>query len=142
MMQWLADNKEWLFSGGGLVFVSFISIFFTSWAKNRNERKKKKILKVDKESSYISLPGAENIDSNNLKVSYKDKVYDSLCLYSVTVENIGLIPIENQNLVFSIPHDVSVIDTFLKANLNAITSIDNEAIVDDRKDITYTINRL
>ena len=42
-MQWIMENKEWLFSGAGIVIFSFIVNYFIQKTENNKQTQKSKL---------------------------------------------------------------------------------------------------
>ncbi len=148
-MEWLEQNKDWFLSGAGIFIVSsivsFLSVVLTLWWKSRIERKKKKKLKVVSALSRFSIPSSENnttIPREHIKISYKGKEYENLCVYSAKAQNIGIPAIENQRLHVLLPENADVIEIIEDKSLASI-HVNNEQIESTgSNESIYTFERL
>lgn len=52
MLNWLNENKEWIFSGGGVVFVSWLGALFFN--KKKNDSKGQRISSGKNSKNYQS----------------------------------------------------------------------------------------
>ena len=145
MIDWILQNKEWVFSGAGILVVtgvfSFLSVVMTLWLKSRSERKKKRRLQLLEKLVKFEIPHAEkSIDGGLLLVSYKAKEYKHLCHYSVFIENSGSSSIENQNLLFSFPKEASVLEKLVEPS-SSLINISSEEL-NNTNEILYRVDRL
>lgn len=144
-MEWIEQNKEWFLSGAGLFLVtsvvSFFSVLFTLWLKSRAERKKRKKLRIGTSTTKFSLP-TSSLDrkefANDIKVIYEGTEYDNLCIYTVSVCNIGSKAIQNQRIHLVSPANRKVIKTFHEKSLNSIKISKEE----HNGEYIYTFERL
>ncbi|MDU9047279.1 MAG: hypothetical protein Q3M30_00400 [Candidatus Electrothrix sp. Rat3] len=148
-MEWINQNKEWFLSGAGLFvissIVSFTSVLLTLWFKSRAENKKVKKLKVASGGTKFSIPSSNEhngISQEHIKISYKGKEYEDLCIYTVQITNIGLPAIEAQRLHLVIPNDANVIETFASKSLDSIPLSKVEIEGEAKSEIIYTFERL
>lgn len=146
---WLDNNKEWFLSGAGILIItsvcSIISIIGTLVIKNRQERKSKKKIKMDISYKELSLP---KIDSklkelDVLDVSYKGTKYNNLCYVTIKLTNIGLIAVENHNILISFPLETCFIEERIIPSNSTIKIVDQtKEELNDKIECTKKINRL
>lgn len=114
MSNWLEQNKEWIFSGVGItIILTTVSIFSSLigyCVKALTDRKTRQILSIKTDKTIYKIVSRN--PQADMKVTYKDKLYNNLCEYSVTIRNIGLKSIQNFLFVIKVPIDCSIIDDF------------------------------
>ena len=149
MIEWIELNKEWVFSGAGILIISsiisFISVLLTLWWKSYLEKKKIKKLSVLHNITKFSIPFLENtknIQSEHIKVSYKGNEYENLSLYNIQIKNIGNIAIENQKLHIIFPIETDIVEVFENKSLESIQIKKEEIKSLEKKEIIYEFKRL
>ena len=144
MTDWLEANKQWIFSGAGVAVitavVAILSSAITLWLKIRSERKRRKRLALNFELRQYRISAASENDP--LTVSYKGQLYDNLCQFSVSVENVGDPSITAQQLLFRFPDDANIVDLYEKFSSQTISATNKKFESADEIEHLWTINRL
>jgi hypothetical protein len=120
------------FIAGGLSG-SIFTLLSRLWIEKNNQ----KIIKFSTRKQRFSTPkniSGKLIDSDELNISYKNKNYSHLALYSVQIENTGVGSIEGQSLIFTFPLNTDILEEEYSFNVPLITckvedSSSNEAII-------------
>jgi len=149
MLEWVDQNKEWIFSGIGIGvvsgFVGFFSVVLTLWAQRRAAKRNRKRLLIARDATHFRIPKFDyesEIENSALKVSYKGKEYDNLCFVGFFANNIGVKAIDNLKLILQIPSSVFVVDSITEKNSGQI-NIDVETIkFKDHHETAFTFSRL
>lgn len=148
-MDWLTQNREWVFSGAGLFAISTIasllSVVFTLWWKARTERKRKKKLRVAQTVTQFTVPeekGSGSVAPEHFKVSYKGIEYENLSAFYVSLMNVGLPAIERQQLHIVLPANANVVERFEEKSLDSIGVSKREKVGNDKIEEIYTFDRL
>jgi hypothetical protein len=120
---------------GGAIF-TLITRF---WA----DRSRRRIIRFSIGKQRFSLPeniSQDFIDPDSLTVSYKNKGYSHLALYSVKVENVGYGSVEGQKVVFIFPQKTTVIEEVCSCSVPTITYKveDYSTKAKETKDYTFT----
>lgn len=117
----------------------------TLLSKTISDNKQRKKLYIDIELTKFRLPTENlhnNLPENILKVSCQGKEYDHLCLYRVSLKNIGKVGINNQNLVITIPFQSKIIKTFEKSSPLSIKPKKEHKNNENSIDVVYSFDRL
>ena len=144
MLEWIEENKEWIFSGAGIAAVSavvaIVSAVLTYWFRLRLEKRRRK--QATLQNSLKSYRIGDDSDDKNLEVSYQGKSYSNLCQYQTEFTNTGSIAIENQQLLFRFPRDTKIVEDSKKFSTNTIGSSADEVTGESELEIVHTLNRL
>lgn len=148
-MDWLTQNREWVFSGVGLFIisavVSLLSVVITLWWKARNERKRKKKLHVSQTVTQFTVPeekSSGSVTPEHFKVSYKGIEYENLSAFYVSLTNVGLPAIERQRLHIVLPANAKVVERFEEKRLDSIAVSKKEEAGNNMIEEIYTFDRL
>ncbi|MDM8546427.1 hypothetical protein QUF61_08020 [Candidatus Venteria ishoeyi] len=142
-MDWIIANKEWLFSGLGLIiFTSIASVFVKAYF----ERKKQQRLNITTSLTRFSLPADSAIPKDSLKISYKNKEHENLASYKISICNVGQLGIDDQSIVFLFPKG-SVVDSSEKVKFKKLEPTINTVDLEENTDnpiteMTYLFSRL
>lgn len=124
-MDWLEQNKDWVFSGAGIAAITaLIAILSSLITYQINKRLRKKLtLNTNLKQYKLNLRQHQANDADrikDLKVTYKDISYDNLCEFIVIAKNTGVVAIENQHLLVKLPENCSLIDIFTEKSSQVI----------------------
>jgi hypothetical protein len=110
---------------GGLAGAIF-TLLSRIWTDKRNQ----KIIKFSTRKQKFSTPkniSDKFINPDELSISYKNKNYSYLALYSVRIENTGIGAIENQKVIFTFPRKTDILEEECTFNVPLATcQIQNE----------------
>lgn len=129
----------------GIITGSVAGSLITLWHQRSNEKYYRKHLKVDRNISQFTFPKIKpegEVELNLMKVEYKGQLYNYLSLCTIKVHNVGLVKIENQEVVFSFPKYATIIDKFFNSKPILLNYSLDEKSYENRKQIMYTFSKL
>lgn len=105
---------------------------FTLLSRILTDKKNQKIIKFSTRTQKFSTPkniSSKFINPDELSISYKNKNYYHLALYSIRMENTGVGAIENQKVIFTFPQQTDILEEECTFNVPLATcQIQNETI--------------
>lgn len=144
MVEWIEQNKDWVFSGAGVAVitscVAVLSAIITYLARSFAERKQRKRLGLQHELKQYRVEAAGKDDP--LQVSYKGKSYPHLCQFTVSLKNIGTPSVSGQQLLFRLPNGAEVLDVYEKFSTQLISAEKQELTGSENLEHVYTLNKL
>jgi hypothetical protein len=110
-----------------------------------SERSRRRIINVDIRKQRFSLPDLISQDvysPDELTVSYKDKKYDHLSIYTVLLKNIGYSGVNGLELVVSFPTRTLLVDSFLTTSPTSIFHQEEDRFSDQKPEKVFKFDRI
>ena len=144
MLEWIELNKEWFLSGVGIFVVTTVIAVFSSlltlYIKLRSDIKKRKIISIQTKINKYKIETTSKDD--DLAVSYKGHIYNDLCQYLVSIENIGPVAVEAQKFIITLPRICQKIDFQITKTSNTINHNTEVFSMEDKYEELHSFSRI
>jgi hypothetical protein len=125
---------------GGLAGAIF-TLMSRIWTDKRNQKTIKFSMRKQKFSTPKNITN-QFINPDELSISYKNKNYSHLALYSVRIENTGAGSIENQKVIFTFPRKTDILEKECTFNIPLVTCQIQDEISRETTIKNYSFSRI